>query len=311
MFANNTVSSKRIKITAICFALFSIAIIIYVLATNLSHIGKIPVEIKYAPYDATVFIDNQNYPVNNAVNYLEPGQHHIIVTKDGYETLEQDIEVTPETKTIFGSLKSLDSNNSSFDNKNQKDFYEVEGLSGKKSAEIAQALTDEYPILNYLPYIDKRYSVGTVFDDQNNLTITVRAELKRVEDAINKLRSFDNVSLSGYDIIIYDFQNVLAGKFVDNGNTDPIAFLADGYQNLGIPYQVNPGQQEGDYYYTTITVGKYGEYPPVTYRAVLQKTGATWKLVGIPSPILNIYNTPNVDRSILDSANQLDAPIAM
>ncbi len=308
MLKENLITSKGIKRIAIYFMIFSVVIILYVLITNLSHIGKIAIEIKYAPFEAAVFIDGENYPVNNTVNYLEPGSHHITVVMDGFKTLEQDVEITDETKYLYGSLETLDENDLELYQKYQADYSAVEQVGGKVATSEADKLNKKWPILENLPCIKNNYALGSYFDEQGNLVVTVRAVPAQIDNAINKLRSFENISLSDYNIVLQDFENVLDGKFVENSNSDPTEFLKNGYQNLDIPYRVNSGQQKDDYYYTTISVGKYAEYISVTYRVILQKSGASWKIVSTPYPLLTSYNTPSVDSSILNAVNQLSAP---
>ena len=308
MLKENIITTKKIKIAAICFMIFSITIIIYVLATNLSHLGKIAVEIKYAPFEASVFIDGKNYPVNNAVNYLEPGPHHITVAMNGFRTLEEDIEVTEETKYLYGALEAVDANDVKLYKEYQNDYGVVEGIEGKQSDSEAQKIIEKWPILNYLPYVNEHYSLGSLFNEQGNLVLTVRTKPQWINNAIIKLRSLIGDEISQYNIEIRDFENVLEGKFIDNDSSDPIEFLQKGYQGISTPFQVNDGQQSGNYYYTTISVGRYAVYIPVNYRVVLKKNGASWQLIGNPYPVLTIYNTPDVDKDIINAANNLVAP---
>jgi len=98
MFKENFITPKKIKIIIVCFVLFSITIIICALVDNFSRMGKVAVEVKYAPLEASVFIDNQDYVTNNAINYLELGHHHVMVVMNGFKTLEEDVEITKDTK---------------------------------------------------------------------------------------------------------------------------------------------------------------------------------------------------------------------
>lgn len=304
------ITPKRIKVVVGWFILFSIATIIYVAAVNISRIGKIAVEIKYAPFEASVFIDDQNYAINNAINYLDLGQHHIRVVLTGFKTIDENIEITKDTKYLYGLLEALDENDSTAYQKHQNDYLAVESIDGKESILEKQEVEKKWPILSHLPYIRNNISIGSMFDDQNDLIITVHAEPTQIDTAINKLKSF-NATPSEYNIKIIDFDNKLENKFSKNNNSDPILFLNKGYQNLDIPYQVNVGQQSDNYYYTTISVGKYAGYIPVTYRVVLQKTSESWDLINTPYPVLTVYNTQKIDSSILNSVNQLKAPASI
>lgn len=71
--------------------------------------------------------------------------------------------------------------------------------------------------------------------------------------------------------------------------------------------------------YSSITAYSRGQYigvvltpvdmdehnPSGYYRAVLQKDGGTWKLVGRPEIVLTKYNTPDVDVNILTNINSI------
>ena len=197
---------KKIKYLSIGFLTLCIGVVVYVVIINISHIGKIPVEIKYAPFEAAVFIDNRNYPVNNAVNWIEPGPHHIMVVMKGFKTLEQDIVITEDTKYLYGSLESTDENSNRPYQEYQTDYIEVEGIAGIESTQEAEKLIEEWPILNYLPYIRDNYSIGSLFDENNDLVVTIRAKAAQLDNAINELRSFQNINLSSYNIKIIDYQ---------------------------------------------------------------------------------------------------------
>ena len=311
MLKEGIITAKRIKITTACFVVFSAGLIAYVIGINLSRIGKVAVEIKYAPFEASVFIDDQNYSVNDAINYLEPGTHHVMVALDGFKTLYQDVEVTEDTKYLYGKLEPLDENDLELYQKYQSDYATVEGIGGSEAEANAQLQKDQYSILAYLPYIKDNYAIGTLFDDDGNLVVTVHANPVQINNAVDKLLSFGVNSSDGYKVVINDFKNELEGAFIDNDNSDPVIFLEDGYRGLNIPYQVNDGQRTDDYYYTTISVGKYAGYIPVNYRVILHKVGNSWEIVGTPYPVLTKYNIPDVDSSIIDLANSLEAPITV
>lgn len=45
--------------------------------------------------------------------------------------------------------------------------------------------------------------------------------------------------------------------------------------------------------------------PGALYRAILKKNGSSWEVTGKPQVVLTVYNTPGVERSLLQAANKL------
>ena len=300
--------NKRSKNIIIAFSVIVAVIILAALINYISHINKVLVNIKFAPYEAAVFIDGENGYTNYSSVYIEKGQHEVMVFLNGFALYDENIEVTDETKSITGELTPISDFGVEIANEYSKDYADLDKYITK---ELEKAWTEKkktYPILDYIPYTNKAYGIGYK-NDGDNFILTITADSALVDVAVNKLRSFDeNISLAEYNFEINDLDNALAGKFENNSASDPIEYLKSGYSGISETYTVNSGQWRSDYYYTTISVGAYAGYAPITYRVVLKADGSSWKLVSDPYPLLTVFNTPNVSTEVLDAANKLDAP---
>ena len=95
---------KKLKIIIISFSFIAIIIITAAFINQLSHLNKVLIDIKFAPYEAVVFIDDHNNYKNNSSIYLERGEHEVTVFLNGFALYDEKIEVTDETKSITGEL---------------------------------------------------------------------------------------------------------------------------------------------------------------------------------------------------------------
>lgn len=299
---------KKLKKVIIAFTAIIVVIVAVATINNVSHLNKVLLNIKFAPYEAAVFIDGSNIYTNNSSTYLEIGEHEIMVYLNGFALYEEKIEVTDETKSITGELTPINNYGVQIAQEHVKDSADLDSYITKELEKSWAEKKKTYPILEYIPYTNKAYGIGYK-EDGGDFILTITANSPLVDIAVNKLRSFDeNISLAEYKFEINNFNNVLAGNFKDNSASDPIEYLKSGYSEINERCVINTGNQQDDYYYTTISVGAYAEIYPITYRAVLKKEGSSWKLVSDPYPLLTITNTPNVPIKVLNAINKLDAP---
>lgn len=302
--------NKRPKNIIITFSAAVAVIILAALINHFSHLNKVLLNIKFAPYEAAVFIDGQNGYMNNSSTYLEKGEHEVMVFLNGFALYDEVIEVTDKTKSITGELAPINDYGVQIASEHAKDSADLDSYITKELEEAWAEKKKTYPILKYIPYTNKAYGIG-YRNDGDNFILTITANNPLIDIAVDKLRSFDeNISLAEYNFEINDFDNVLAGKFKDNSASGPAEYLKSGYSEISERLVVNEGRQQNDYYYTTISVGAYADNHPVTYRAILRADGSSWKLVSDPYPLLTISNTPNVPVKVLDAVNKLDAPAA-
>lgn len=64
--------------------------------------------------------------------------------------------------------------------------------------------------------------------------------------------------------------------------------------------------KDGNWAVSTLSkIGSDNNNPAPVYRAVLHKDNGSWRVVSKPQLVATIYNTPDVDMSILSAANEL------
>ena len=266
-------------------------------------IGKVSVEVKYAPFAAVVKLDD-TVIMNNNSNYITPGSYHLKVEYENFETYEGEVTITEETKYLYGKLIPANEDGAIFMNEHNKDFLEIEGIAGKVATEEGVKQREKYPIINELPIKDPYYSIGyNVGEDV--LNITVEASISYRQLAVNKLLEImDNEDFGKYNIIFYNLGSPYDGRFIENDKTDPVEFIKTGFSGTGVDFTVEGGVREDDYYYAYLRY-YYKDYIGVIYRVVLKNDDGSWKLAADPYPLLTSFNTPDVPLEIINKVNDL------
>ena len=287
-------------------ALPIVAIATYI-AQRINHADKLEINIAYAPFAATVTIDDSKVK-NNHKAWLTPGKHHVKAELDGFSAIEEDIEVDSFTQNIYGMLTANTPEGEELAKKYAADFYKIEEYASIESTNQAKREQSQFPIIKHLPINNSIFSIGYQFQDQGQeLTVNISTTEPYLNSAIEKLKTLaETKSLAEYNIVIKSPDNQLANQAASNATTSPKEYLEQSYANIEADQlRVNEGLIVGDYYYTTITTGIAEHYNVVTYRVVIKRTSSGWKLCSTPNPILTIYNTPDVPLEILNAANAL------
>lgn len=303
---NRQLSKQQIKIIIALIIVFFIGIISYSVITLINRQGKIPVTIQFAPYSATVKVDDKKVR-NNRENYITPGEHTITVTADEFETYVGQIIIDENTNNIYGMLAPSNEKGQQIVKARQKEFSEVEAISSSNSIDAGTQEEIKWPILRYLPINKIIFNIGYTMENQNNLIITIDTDITYINSAIEYLTTSEigSTPLENYNVILSNYNNPFK-SFVNNQSSDPLEFLRIGYSN--IECEILAGQENGNYYYTIINTGSSEEYTIVSSKVVLVKNGASWKLASTPYPILTTTNTPGIPNDILNKANNLSVP---
>lgn len=303
---NQQLSKQQIRIIIILVIVFFIGTIGYSVATLISRRGKIPITIQFAPYSATVKIDDKKVR-NNHENYIAPGEHTITVAADEFETYTGTITVNESTNNIFGMLTPATEKGQQIAISRQREFSEVEAISSSASIEAGIKEETTWPILQYLPIDKLIFNIGYTMENQNNLVVVINTDITYINPAIDYLTTSEigSTPLEDYNIVISNYQNPLTNTFVNNQSLDPLEFLRTGYSNIDC--EILPGKEEQGYYYTIINTGSSENYTIVSSRVILTKNGSYWKLASTPYPILTTSNTPGIPNDILRKANNLSS----
>lgn len=283
------------------FAIIVILLIIGHLAFEAYKVGKVEVQVTYAPFSAKVKLDDQTLK-NNAKNYIKPGKYTLTVENENFKSVTKDVEITEETTDIYGSLKPSNEAGTKYLNEHIKEFYAVEGVIGARANKEGLTQREKWPIIGKLPIKDPHYTLGYSVPDVDHLVINVYSSVAYRGLALSKLMSIiskDDLAL--YDIEVKDLVNPYVSP-VENSETDPQAFIRKAFPNYS--FTIGGGRTEGEYYYAFLRAQRDGG--PEIFRVVLRReNGNTWRFAGTPYPILTTANTPNVPVDILYSANKL------
>ena len=293
-----------IKIVAVLFIIAVVAILVIFLSLQISRAGKIATTVKYAPFNATVTLNDETVP-NNSTQYLPPGEYDLVVETEHFDTVSKTITISEDSDLIVGELTPNSDRGNQIASERLDDFLEVEGILGKLAAEAGKQEKATYPILKYLPINNALFSISYAYDADNELQVYIAASQPYQNMAVAKLYDLDGVNPAEYNINFKDFTNPFAGTFVENTASDPVAFLSTGYARLLDDYTISAGATDGDFYYTKID-SKIGQQDNtfVSYRVLLKKSGSSWEFVTPPYPVLTKYNTPDVSVDLLNKINQ-------
>ena len=281
-------------------------LIIWGVATLVYRMGKVPVTVKYAPFNAVVKVDGRRIS-NNATEYLVAGEYSVVVETEHFKTIEETVTVSKDYPYLIGLMEPSTDMGRQISIERQKDFLEVEGIYGRLAADDGAKEKEEYPILKYIPINNALFSISYAYNDDNSLQINIKASQTYRDTTVAKLYSFSGVVPTDYNVVFKDFKNPFDGTFVENDASDPLDFIKTGYKTtIGSNYLVKTGRIEGDYYYTTIQTqaGQQDGYY-ASWRVLLEKSDGKWKFVTTPYPILTKYNAKNVSTELLDKVNRL------
>lgn len=306
--------SKRtvVKVGVIIAVIITLVIICYAVFAFFFHMGKVKVEVIYAPHYAEVELNGKKVK-NPSTHYLEPGEYEVKVWAPEFEEFSTKVQVDENTKYIYGSLNPATAKGEELSNDTLLDqFLEIEGIAGQVLAEEGERTLEKYPILSKLPYDTIAYSLGYEFKDYA-LTINMKNTTTYLDGAVNKLLSFAEETgraLAEYRVKI-TYPVAYPYPFPENpeksDNKNPELFLQDIYGNVDT-LAVHNGVEDEGYYYTVLTTGLAEKFSIVTYRVVLKKDGEFWELVGMPTPVVTTENMPGVPLEILNKLNEMAFP---
>ncbi len=299
--------SRKQKILALAVGVAFLVIILYSVVTVFSRMGKVRVNIEVAPFVAEIKLNGEKFE-NNSTVYLEPGVYDMVAELEHFETLEEEFEITEESEYIYGVMKYSDDEGKAIYDSYTNDYATVEGIIGGVLTDEGEKLRENDPILNYLPYNMKSYTLSYHTKDDGQLLININAKQIYLETAIKQLYSFDDsISVAKYEIKILsevdtDWKTI---SFVENSNVDATEFIISGYGSVLDEYEIET-MEIGDY----IGVKMIKEAPDdwlyqYVYRTILRKDGNSYKMLAAPYPILCVYDVMDVPSDVLDAINKM------
>ncbi len=291
----------------IAFCIFSGTIITISLIILIPRIGKTATTIKYAPYIANVFINDEQTKNNNVI-YLAPGNYNIRVELEGFETLNTSCMVTETPSDCSGLMTSNSELGDKILTEHQKDLDDLEKITVESLEKQASFTQEKWPALNYLPYTDSLFSLGYLFDyDQNNIPSDIKITINSTDDYIGlalytltQLIKEDSLNYNYYfytDIIDFSQQQI------NSVETTPELFVKQSYPKTPINTVIGTEYilDNIKYYYGFFKV----ENSNISYRFVLKKDSQTWNILSTPYPLLTYKNSPNIPKEILLLVNDI------
>lgn len=293
--------NKRQKLVTAAILLFFIVIIFYSISTILYRNGKVKTTFIFAPYSATITLNNTRIS-NNTTSWIEPGNYHLKVSSNEHlEAVEKDIIISEESHEFYDTLSPLDDEGREFTKQHREEYANVEGIIGNYLNRQGQKQKQKFPILSYLPINNSLYSISYEYDDNNMPIINIKSDPKYLDVAVARLKNFKNIDLTELNINF-----LLNNPFTDkktSSSTNPKTFIKE-CLNVKDPYKISDGQDYNDYYYTTIYTDDYwNDQKYAYYRVLLKKQGETWELISSPQPLLTSKNTPNIEKDLLNLVN--------
>lgn len=295
--------SKKQKLIALIVSAALIILVLISVITLVSRAGKIATTIQYAPYSATVTVNDKKVK-NKTTQYFEPGEYKITVTADHFETYTYTVTISKDYHYMVGTLTPSDDEGAVYKSNHSFEFAEVEGLVGIALNAEGAVRKKNHPILNYLPINNSLYSISYDYDTDNvTPIIAVKATPLFIDDAVAKLKLLENVDLTSYEIV-FKTENPFAIYNENISDEDPINCIKRSF-NIPENYSLSKGQYiQDNYYFAQFYIDDYElAYKYSHYRILLHKEDNNWKVVTSPQPLLTQKNTPNTPKEILDTAN--------
>jgi hypothetical protein len=206
-------SEKQRHNLKVAVMIFVGLLVVYFIIGQLTKIGKIPIDVKYAPFDAKVLLDGKELK-NNRINYLKLGEHRLVVERQGFEGVEKDIVIREDDKYLLGGMLSAGPAGRDYALAKSKDFMTVEGISGELAMKAGDDEREAYPILKHLPIKNTLFSIGDTYDGNGDFVVIVKSNSQAyLGAAIRELfRLSSDVDPTEYKIVIEDFSNPFGGN---------------------------------------------------------------------------------------------------
>ena len=294
--------SRNQLIAFIVLAFFFLFAVIYSVCTLIYRAGKVKTVVKYAPYSATVTLNDA--PItNNSTTWLIPGEYNLEVKfNEHFDSYKETIVISENNNAIVGILNPLDDEGEKYINDHEREFYETEGKIGSTLNQQGIKQKEKYPILNYLPINNSLYSISYEYNDKKEPIVNIKADPENLDIAVEKIKLLKNVNILETNFIFHTPTEF--SEYQQNTETDPLLAIKVGF-GLSDKYVVNAGKYNGDYFYTSFYINDYDRALDYAhYRVILKKQkDGSWNALANPQPLFTNYNTEKIPEKILKSTN--------
>ncbi|MBR6168500.1 hypothetical protein IKQ74_00970 [Candidatus Saccharibacteria bacterium] len=278
--------------------------IIYFIVVSISRIGKIPITVQYAPFEANITLNGTKIN-NHTTVWLEPGKYLAKIEFDHFKTIEREVEITDKYRYIVGIMEATDSNGEEYANSHRQEFIETEGVIGQALNQEGKEIKERYPILNYLPINNRLYSISYIYNNNTAPTIAIKAAPEYLDAAVQKIKNLEDVDPTIYQI---DFTATNPyTTYTESPKASPEETIKASF-TLSDTYKLSEGEYiAGEYYVATLYKYDYDkDLICAHYRVLLKKTNDKWHILATPQPLLTRKNTPKAPKDILYYANAFE-----
>lgn len=299
---NHSFDRNRMIIIGAFIGLIALIVIVS-LVIQITRTGKIATQVKYAPYSATISLNDTKIR-NNSTAYLTPGSYHLKVESNHFESYESDITISEDTNYIMGVLTASDKQGEKFVQDHRIQFTTVEGFVGKILNEQGEKLQKKYPILKYLPITNSMYSITYMREtsDAEPVISVTATNPEYLDIAAERILKFDGVEAESLSLNFKD--NKFSTDFSTSTASDAQKFTQESIANSS-NYSISKAIPiDDDYSLVKLSSHNYYGQAVGYYRVLLKKQGNSWKITGQPQPILTTKNNQDVPIDILKTANQ-------
>ena len=294
--------SNRQKLIAGAVVAAFILIIAYAITISIQRSGKIKTSVKFAPYTATIKL-NETRIANNSTVWLEPGDYRLTVNLDEhFESYQEDITISTDNNCIYGTLAPIDSEGEKYAERHRTEYIEAEGFVSSMLNQEGDTLRKKYPILNYIPINTSLYSISYEEAEDQHPIVHIKTDLENIDTAVAKLKSFEGVDISALDLN-FDFESPF-----QNPNQNPIQNPADYIKaaySLSNDYIITEKEKTDTFYCATIYISNYAEdFNYAHYRIILTKNkDNNWEVPFTPQPLFTAYNTKDLSAERINTIN--------
>lgn len=198
-----SIRTKRIVVLVI--GLF-VTLFAFLIVSNMRKSDKTHLILKVAPPKAVVTLNDKK---TDKDSYQKPGKYTVKISRDGFATYKKEITIQKGQDELVMPVSLVPESTEARREaaKYEKEYKELEVLSGKKVNEAGQALQSKYPILSSLPYRSSIYSIeyGTTKEQEFVIQIFAKSPATR-QVALAKIRDW-GYDPADYPIHFVDIRN--------------------------------------------------------------------------------------------------------
>ena len=192
-------SKILIALSVVLFTIIAVSVWYYIQDT-----GKTAtINVKYAPLSANISIDGRSGSDSNRVT---PGSHEVIVSRDGFASYEETVEVADgEIETIYAVLESNSAETAGWYDEHEADAEAAQSAKDARYVKAAEEASKEFKISAILPYTGPKYSyqinygVSETREDAQAVFITYYTDTGK--EAAKQYIIDNGFSLDDYEIV--------------------------------------------------------------------------------------------------------------